>query len=162
LIITLPPAIWTFTSSTPKVSRVSPFFRLAARIQPFTTWSSKIPVNCFLFSGLSKCSKVPAGNFAKAALVGAKTVQKGQTAESVPTRSAATTALTRSDKAGVASANCTMFLEASAGVVAVIVESEFALQPVRAQATKASTAMTPTCCMVLWKGREARLRWRLR
>src|SRR3954447_10081344 len=60
---------------------------------PGTTWYVRICVTLALFSGFSRLSSVPAGRAAKAASVGAKTVN-GPGPLSVSTRPAAWTALT--------------------------------------------------------------------
>jgi len=69
-----------------------------------TSWS--------LFSGFSKLSRVPAGNAAKAASFGAKTVKlPGEL--NVSASSPATTAATRVDKLSTDCANSTMFFVGS-------------------------------------------------
>merc|ERR1740130_1723565 len=107
LIITLSPVMVTFKFSPSTVLTLWPFFRSEANTLPFTTWYNKSFVNCGM--SLSKPARTPTGRFAKASLVGAKTV-KGPTEESVPWRLAATTAVTKVDKSVVAWANCTMFM----------------------------------------------------
>jgi len=108
LIITLPPASVTFKFAPSSVVTFSPFVRSDDKNLPDTTWYVKIAVNCLMFLGLSKLARVPAGNFRKALLFGAKTV-KGPAEESVPVSLAASRASAKVDKVGVAWANSTMF-----------------------------------------------------
>ena len=94
-----PEAVPTFTPSVAEIESVPPPAVLAsdslttsaAATFPGTTWRRRISRSLSLFSGLRSSSTVPAGRYAKASSVGAKTVN-GPFPLSVPTRSAAPSA----------------------------------------------------------------------
>src|SRR5688572_4441320 len=100
------------------VDGIAPLLRVisAETVFPDRTWYVRIEVNASLFA--SNDSTVPAGNFAKAASVGAKTVN-GPAPCSVSARPAALTAATRVLKLPFSEATCTMFF----GVVATGVDA---------------------------------------
>ena len=69
------PLFWTeiFTVS-PSTVLTLPDLSVVERTSPGTTWYVKILTSWALFSGFNNVSTVPLGNFAKAASVGANTV----------------------------------------------------------------------------------------
>ena len=85
-----PPTVFTVCAPSSSATIFSMAFDRAFAA---TTWQVRILVSWSLFSGFSSVSTVPFGSFAKAALVGAKTVN-GPSPSSVLTRPAAFTAAT--------------------------------------------------------------------
>ena len=109
LTLTLPPLTVMRTDAPCTVGTLRPFSltTAAAKTLSLTTWYVRMLTSYALLAGLSKVSTVPAGNLAKAALGGAKTVN-GPTLWSVLTRSAALTAATSVEKSELLEATSTI------------------------------------------------------